>query len=1608
MAGKQFSVEVTFSAIDQLTGSIKTISQALTSVSSTLNNVNQSFNNMGKGAIKIDNSIKVTNQTVNKFDQSTKNITNTTNKYDQSVKNVTQAEKKQKEAIEGASSSVAKKSKALNDLHPRMSNYIKGLGSVAIKLNGMTAGISLAMHGLSSMGKYIGSATKLFGEFESMVTNLKNKLGIATDSESVKQITDEISRLAMTSKYTNVEIATFMHELSKLGKSKDEILGISDISVKLATATDTSLVTAGEGLVKMMNAWEYSTDRAGEMADKMAKFANITSFNVSDLAGAFGKIAPNVRAAGQSMEYVMAGAAMLKDMGSTAKLSAKTVEIAVRGLAAPSRVSEAAVAKLGMTTRELFRDDAGDVRNFSDIMLDMKDKFQELGIVGEEQAKIIKGVFGSASMALYTSITTQTDRFNNYLEGVTNKSKDTVNQQYAEYQKTFKYQTEVLASTMETFKIQIGKIFAEGENSVGFTVVKMGTELFNKLMTMLPTINKVANDMVIALKPIADILLNDVLPVMMDVMKTLTPLITSLLQGASSIIQTIMPFFKQLTVIVGDLITRFEPFIKIIVDIVNKIIETFMPTILSLMDSGNSVISAIVSSVELIWNTLQPIMPLIEGVLKVIEAIAAVVKWISDGIKYIIDQMNNSFGQMSELLGYSAQSSATIKQNFEIIQSNVEKINALGGKEFNFTKSLIEDTDAFKAKLEEIRKEFPELAEHMEVVANSQVLNTSEKIIGLNTMWEEFSKQIEKPLSKAQTTKLIEDFGKSAFTIFKDFNNTTEEINKLSAKSAEELTKSDKFKLEQLKATQKSIQTSFQQMYEDKGLKKIGISMDDLIENFLTMGQGIQKVKGPFEILSAEFYNNSYELLGVSNAAELAAKATEKLKGTIEETQDIASKGVTADLTEELLQLDEQIQNTTAEYQKLVEEIAASAMEMYNAGLDQINKLVEKEQAIFDRRKELEENWKNEIVDVQDKIKSTEEKIVERRLKLQEELAEKIIEVTKRIEEERNKITEKARATTLEGGAAITKSDFEQLFGQKYSAEGDISKQIFNEFKDSQTSLDEALSFIEKVYPDRVGQIYSMMREQADAEKNKLFQDYLTDQELFVFKSQEDRFRQLALKYSGNPEKFKEIMGQFSKIDEDVKKEVSKQMLEKVEIIDDSQLKKLEDQKKELENTSIDQDKQLRDLQDQLAKYQNKLAELTDPKYFQGMLEQDKTLQKLNKDYQQMAASMSFITSANMNMNQAFYDGEAAMSSYTNQLQAFVMDNVWSSVDKETFDKVSGIIQGQMNAVDKGKVDAFGQYVGKIGELGDSAGTLNQTILGLTTLKELLEGSEDFSGLIKIVDVEFQNKFVDDEGHLKLNDVTAVIKNLQKDAKLEDKIDAIAQVTGFDKSYLAKLDPARIDAIAEVTQSQVEKGLKAKVNAELNVGNTNEIGNAIGEAMGNKFSERFMLNVITALNPNVRIASFPDTEAGRANYFKWLEEEFRKVMGQGATGGLIGQLASPLSNLSPNAYDNTPIWTNPNEFLLNERATKNIGIDTLEYINNIGKLPDINLNQDSKSGVLNLINELSKGNNTTKKEETNITETKNIHVTVVREDGKHVNGLTPKQFIHYLAKELGV
>jgi hypothetical protein len=198
---------------------------------------------------------------------------------------------------------------------------VRGLRRAEKKLKAFGDGVrnlGLKMAGLgSAIAAPLAASGKAFGDFETQMKMVSTMLD--EPEKHMDAFSRGIRKLSVEFGESTDVLAKGLYDLLSASVNPAKALEVLAVATKAAKGGMTDTAVAVDGLTSVLNAFQMSADQASHVADVMFQTVKRGKLTFPDLAANIGKVAPMARAAGMSMEDMMAAIATMTRQGLSAE-----------------------------------------------------------------------------------------------------------------------------------------------------------------------------------------------------------------------------------------------------------------------------------------------------------------------------------------------------------------------------------------------------------------------------------------------------------------------------------------------------------------------------------------------------------------------------------------------------------------------------------------------------------------------------------------------------------------------------------------------------------------------------------------------------------------------------------------------------------------------------------------------------------------------------------------------------------------------------------------------------------------------------------------------------------------------------------------------------------------------------------------------------------------------------------------------------------------------------------------------------------------------------------------------------------------------------------------
>lgn len=290
----------------------------------------------------------------------------------------------------------------------------KSLRGVDRRFGQIHGGIMRAGRAAMGIGVAGGAAAFAIGktgaEFEQAITGV-GAVGLKT-RDQIADLEAKAKDLGATTKFTATEAANAMETMARAGFTNAEILSGVDGVLSAAAASGLEMEEVANHVSNALKGMGIQASEAGRVADVLALASSKTNSSIGSLGESLSNVSSTARQFGIPLEDVVAGVALLQDVGLDASVAGSAMNTMLTKMAKPSSEVAAKMKKFGVT----FKDAEGNMLPFQDVLANISKAAEKsggnmdqvafladlVGLRGQKAAANLKDLFTSGKVGELT------------------------------------------------------------------------------------------------------------------------------------------------------------------------------------------------------------------------------------------------------------------------------------------------------------------------------------------------------------------------------------------------------------------------------------------------------------------------------------------------------------------------------------------------------------------------------------------------------------------------------------------------------------------------------------------------------------------------------------------------------------------------------------------------------------------------------------------------------------------------------------------------------------------------------------------------------------------------------------------------------------------------------------------------------------------------------------------------------------------------------------------------------------------------------------------------------------------------------------------------------
>ncbi len=312
---------------------------------------------------------------------------------------------------------------------------------------GATVGPSFMAVG-TAVGAGLAVAVNTAMDFEAQLSRVGAIAG-ATEEE-LKALRQSALDLGASTSKSATEIALGQEALAALGFTTNDIIGAMPGVISAAEASGSDMAQTAEVMASTLNIFGMEASKATKVADILAKTANISAADLTDMQYALKYAGPPASALGVSLEELSASIGIMTNAGMEGEQAGTTLRAALLNLLDPSEENSKLMKKMGVTVT----DAKGNFVGLSSLIDNLSSSMK--GQTDTQKAATLSALVGteavSGMLSLMAAGPTEIDKMTTSLERSGGASADAA----SKMKDNMKGSMDELTGAIETMSISIG------------------------------------------------------------------------------------------------------------------------------------------------------------------------------------------------------------------------------------------------------------------------------------------------------------------------------------------------------------------------------------------------------------------------------------------------------------------------------------------------------------------------------------------------------------------------------------------------------------------------------------------------------------------------------------------------------------------------------------------------------------------------------------------------------------------------------------------------------------------------------------------------------------------------------------------------------------------------------------------------------------------------------------------------------------------------------------------------------------------------------------------------------------------------------------------------
>lgn len=287
-------------------------------------------------------------------------------------------------------------------------------------------------------------------DFEEAIAELgANTQTVGTPA--LESMRDVAADLGETTQFSATQAAQGMLELGRAGLDAEQIMATIPSTLDLAKAGSLELAAAADIATNIMSGMRLEADQSQRVMDVLAQTASNSNTDVRGLGEAMKFVAPDAETLGLSVEETAATLGVLAKNGIKGTMAGTNLRATLKRLAAPTSMAKGRLNELGVE----LDDGEGNIKNWNALLTELAGSMD--GLTGKEQSAALADIFGrragtAANILIKEAKSGGIEKF----VKLTNEADGRARDMAATMEETTAGQFKAFESKLEALKISIG------------------------------------------------------------------------------------------------------------------------------------------------------------------------------------------------------------------------------------------------------------------------------------------------------------------------------------------------------------------------------------------------------------------------------------------------------------------------------------------------------------------------------------------------------------------------------------------------------------------------------------------------------------------------------------------------------------------------------------------------------------------------------------------------------------------------------------------------------------------------------------------------------------------------------------------------------------------------------------------------------------------------------------------------------------------------------------------------------------------------------------------------------------------------------------------------